>query len=338
MRNRSSARAVLAALLAARSLLPMTAAGQTRAPASNATESSWTPDRTPWGDPELHGTWTNLHVFGVPLEAGRPNWPPGARSLPDELALIREGQGGTSAGYSEREQRAHLGRTSLIVDPPTGIIPPLTPAAQKRAEARAEKRRSSSPTGSWDGPTDSWEDRNLWERCITRGMPGSMLPRSYNANYQILQTPGYVVILYEMIHDARIIPLHGAPHVSQNMQLWHGDPRGRWEGDTLVVETTNFNDNLIPKPLDKYNVDLMVLGVGKNGRLIERFRRVDADTIDYQFTVDDPTEYSTPWTAAFPLKKTESLIFEYACHEGNYGLRNILSAARADEKAEKAGR
>jgi hypothetical protein len=165
-----------------------------------------------------------------------------------------------------------------------------------------------------------------------------MLPRSYNANYQILQTPGYVVILYEMIHDARIIPLHGAPHLSRTLRLWHGDPRGRWEGDTLVVETTNFNDNLIPKPLDKYNVDLMVLGVGTNGRLIERFRRVDAETIDYQFTIDDPTEYSRPWTARFPLKKTESPVFEYACHEGNYALRNILSAARAEEKAEKAGR
>ena len=152
------------------------------------------------------------------------------------------------------------------------------------------------------------------------------MPGFYNHNYHILQTPGYVVLLVEMIHDARIIPVDGRPHPGQGIRQWLGDSRGRWEGKTLVVETTNFNDRVNDR-------GLTVFGAGKDVRLIERFTRVDADTIDYQFTVDDATVFTRPWTAAIPMTKIEGPLFEYACHEGNYCLQDILSGARLQEKA-----
>jgi hypothetical protein len=198
-------------------------------------------------------------------------------------------------------------QTSLVVDPPDGRIPALTPEGQKRAAARAARG------------FDSWEDRSLWERCITRGLP--MVPGPYNNNYQILQTPGYVVIVHEMIHDARIIPLDGRPHVGQNIRQWFGDSRGRWEGDTLVVDTTNFTD--------KANYRGSTEGL----HLIERFTRINGDTVKYEFTIDDSTTFTKRWTAAIPMTRSDEQIFEYACHEGNYGMVNLLSGARVQEKA-----
>ena len=208
-----------------------------------------------------------------------------------------------------------MARTSLIVDPPDGKLPPLTPKEAKR-RAGSEGYRNREP----DGP----EDRNLYERCISRGLPGAMMPGFYNHNYQILQTPGYVVILVEMIHDARIIPLDGRPHADQRIRQWLGDSRGRWEGNTLVVETTNFTK--------VKGRALTVFGGSETTLLVERFTRVDEDTIDYQFTLTDPTEYARPWTASIPMTNLEGSLFEYACHEGNYGLGNILAGARAAEK------
>jgi hypothetical protein len=198
-------------------------------------------------------------------------------------------------------------QTSLVVDPPDGRVPALTAEGQKRATARAARGY------------DSWEDRSLWERCITRGLP--MIPGPYNNNYQILQTPGYVVILHEMIHDARIIPLDGRPHIGQNVRQWFGDSRGRWEGDTLVVDTTNFTD--------KANYRGSTDGL----HLIERFTRTAAGTVRYEFTIDDPTTFSKKWTVGIPMTSTDEQIYEYACHEGNYGMVNLLSGARVQEKA-----
>ena len=204
-------------------------------------------------------------------------------------------------------------RTSLIVDPPDGRIPALTPLAQKRAEQVKESRRLH--------PADGPEDRSVGERCILLNSAGPpMMPSAYNNNYQVVQTAQAFVILNEMIHDARVIPLDRRPHVPQGIRLWMGDSRGRWDGDTLVVDTTNFTDQTPFR------------GSGPNLHLTERFTRMDAETLLYQFTVDDPESFTRPWTAAIPSVRTTGPILEYACNEGNYGMSGLLSAARAEEK------
>jgi hypothetical protein len=203
-------------------------------------------------------------------------------------------------------------RTSLIVDPADGRIPPLTPDAQRRAAARADARRLH--------PADGPEDLSLADRCIARPGP-PMIPAGYNNNHRIVQTADYVVIFSEMMHDARIIPLDGRPHLPAGVRQWFGDPRGRWEGNTLVVETANFTD--------KTNFR----GAGENLRLVERFTRTDPDTLLYQFTVDDPQSFERRWSGEIPMKRAPGPIFEYACHEGNYSLVNTLTAARAEEKS-----
>jgi len=203
--------------------------------------------------------------------------------------------------------------TSLIIDPPDGKIPALTPEAQKRQAALAEYRRQH--------PGDGPEDFSLANRCIlwtTAGPP--MLPGAYNNNYRIVQSPGNVTILIEMIHDARIIPTDGRPHLPSNVRQWLGDSRGHWEGDTLVVETTNFTD--------KTNFR----GADENMRLVERFTRVDADTIIYEFTVHDLSSFTKPWTAQIPMKRTPEPLLEYACHEGNYAMEGMLRGLRTEEK------
>ena len=206
-------------------------------------------------------------------------------------------------------------RTSLIVDPPDGRIPPLTAEAEKRAAARREYRR--------DHPADSWEDRSLGDRCIVGFNAGPpIVPRAYNNNVQLFQTPDYVVILNEMVHNARIVPLDGRP--PGTIRQWVGDSRGHWENETLVVETTNLSEKSSFR------------GSSANFHLVERFTRVDADTIRYEFTVEDPETWTRPWTAAVPMTKTQGPMFEYACHEGNYAMEGILAGARADEQAAAA--
>jgi hypothetical protein len=207
-------------------------------------------------------------------------------------------------------------RSSLIVDPPNGRIPPLTADAQKREAARRTAGRGRGPS---DGP----EDRTLWEQCITRGLPEGMLPAGYNNNIRILQTPAYVVVEMEMIHDARIIPMDGRPHLPPTIRRWMGDARGRWDGDTLVVETTNFSERV------------NFHGASTNLKLTERFTRIDADTLDYRFTVEDATTWARPWTVNVPMAKNPENMYEYACHEGNYGLQNILKNARAEDPRAK---
>ena len=191
-------------------------------------------------------------------------------------------------------------------------MPALTPLAQKRQTDRATARR--------ERPADGPEDRPLSERCIMVGGGTPIVPTAYNNNYQIVQGPGYVTMFSEMIHDVRVIPLDGRAHVSADIRQYKGDSRGHWEGNTLVVETTNFT------------AQTQFRGSGEHMKLTERFTRTDADTLLYEFTVNDPESFSKPWTVQLPLWKTEGPIFEYACHEGNEGMTGILSGARADEK------
>jgi hypothetical protein len=222
---------------------------------------------------------------------------------------------GYNAAWWDRGTRiVSTRRTSLIVDPRDGRIPPLTPDAQRKAAARAEARRLH--------PADGPESTSLADRCIVRGTAGPpMLPAGYNNTYQILQTPEHVAILIEMIHDARIISLDARPHLAGKIRQWLGDSRGRWEGNTLVVDTTNFTDRTNFR------------GSGEHLRVVERFTRVDKDTLLYQFTVDDPQSFTRPWSAEIPMKRVEGPIFEYACHEGNYSMTNTLSTVRDEEKA-----
>jgi hypothetical protein len=204
-------------------------------------------------------------------------------------------------------------RTSLVVDPPDGRIPALTSEGQQRAASRAEARRLH--------PADGPEDRSLGERCLVFNAGPPMLSGPYNNYVQIFQTRDHVVIFNEMIHDTRIVPLDGRPHLPPALRSWQGDSRGRWDGDTLVVETTNFTD--------KTNVR----GSGERLRLVERFTRADANTLHYEFTIDDPGSFVKPWTAILPMAKTDDLIYEYACHEGNYAMTGILRGARAGEQS-----
>jgi hypothetical protein len=288
---------------------------------SRAVETRTSP-KTPWGDPDLQGVWSiaTITPFERPATLGTKQvlTEQEAAELEQSNLLNNNQDRRDGAGTDADVARAYndfwwdrgtkvvsTRQTSLVVDPPDGRVPALTAEGQKRATERATRGY------------DSWQDRSLWERCITRGLP--MIPGPYNNNYQILQTPGYVVILHEMIHDARIIPLGGQPHVGTNIRQWFGDSRGRWDGDTLVVDTTNF--------ADKANFRGSTQGL----HLIERFTRVNADTVKYEFTIDDPTTFTRQWTAAIPMARTDEQIYEYACHEGNYGMVNLLRGARAKE-------
>ena len=321
MMNRSfSVAVVLAVGVAIASLSSGTVAGQEG-------------PRTLWGDPDLRGIWTNTTT--TPLQ--RPDDLAGQDVLTDEDRVARDEErarnadrppepGQTGAYNDFWFERGRLStQTSLIVDPADGQLPPLTPKAMALSETIRAGRY---------GPTrDDVDDFHLYDRCLTRAMPGMMMPGFYNHNYNIMQTPDYVVVNVEMIHDARIIPLDGRPHIAPSIRQWLGDSRGHWEGDTLVVETTNLTEKAHEQRVEMANV---VFGISEHVRLVERFTRVDADTIDYQFTVTDPTTYATPWTASIPMTAIEGPLFEYACHEGNYALPNMLRGARADEAAADA--
>jgi hypothetical protein len=311
---------------------PMYLAGQglpVAAKPATAVSKSWMISKTPDGQPDLQGVWTNSTL--TPLE--RPAELAGKEFLTEQEASDyvkrtlqqvssdrRDGgaQVDVNRSYNEfwRDRGNNLvadRRSSLIVDPADGRVPALTPAAQKRVEERQTWMREHAT----DGP----EGRSLAERCIswtTAGPP--MLPGPYNNDLQIVQGPGYVVILNEMIHDTRLIPLDGRAHASANIRGWLGDSRGHWDGNTLVVDTTNF--------ISEYSFR----GSDANAHLTERFTRVSPDMIQYEFTVDDPTAFTKPWTARIPLNKTAGPVYEYACHEGNYALADILAGARTAEK------
>jgi hypothetical protein len=299
------------------------------AKAAASTSKNWTTPHTADGQPDLQGVWSNstLTPFERPAEfAGKPFLT--EQEAADYIKRLlhqvntdrRDGGAQVDVGRSYNEFWRDRGndlvadrRSSLITDPPDGRVPPLTLEAQKRVEENRTWMREHST----DGP----EARSLAERCISWNTAGPpMLPGPYNNDMQIVQAPGYVVILNEMIHDARVIPLDGRPHVDQNIRGWLGDSRGHWEGNTLVVDTTNF--------IGEYSFR----GSDANMHLTERFTRVSQDVIQYEFTVDDPTAFTKSWTARIPLNKTPGPVYEYACHEGNYAMTDILAGARAAEK------
>jgi len=319
--------------------------------AGQAAKSTYKAPRLPWGDPDLQGVWPSTDMVGVPLQRAS-NF--GERNLlTDEEFRARQAAAAQqtdedNADFSidkvsaEQEARGTVGgpvsppphwlergkpsyQASLIVDPPDGRMPPQTPEGQTRFRAQQAARAGR-------GPADSYEDRSLYDQCITRGVMGSVLPVIYNNGNQIIQTTGLVVLRNEMIHETRFFYTDGRPHVSSKIRSYMGDSRARWDGDTLVVETTNMFDRN---------------GIGGNGggqafsdalKITERFTRVDANTIEYKATIDDPKTYTRPFTLQFPWRRDNSYgMYEYACHEGNHSLFNILSGARADDREAVTG-
>ena len=284
---------------------------------------TWAHPVTSWGDPDLTGRWPVTHLNGTPVQ--RPAEFGERRLLTDQefakrrsdIAANRIRLAGAWAEVGEANRL-----TSLVVDPPNGRLPPLTDEGRRRAAAM---------TSSWSEMLFAGvHDFNALDRCITRGMPASMFPFMYNSGVEILQAPGYVVIRFELIHETRVIPLDGRPRPASPIRFWLGEPRGRWEGRTLVVETTNFTGR----------TPMLIVGPGGDGiptsealRVVERFTRVDDQTIEYHLTVEDPVVLTRPWTAAFPLKRDpDYYLFEYACHEGNQAISNALRNSRHAEK------
>ena len=314
MRDSWRAALIVAAIL---SLAPLPAGAQ-----EGASEAP----RTAWGAPDLQGVWD--FRTATPLE--RPEQLAGRDVLTDEEAAevieqlaerwtrLAEGNESDPGAYNQfwfdygtsvTDDR----RTSLIVDPPDGRIPALTSDGETRAAARRDRRR--------DHPSDSWADRGIAERCILGFNAGPPMESSaYNNIMQVFQTADHVAIYNEMVNDSRIVPLDGRPHLPGDVQQWRGDSRGRWEGDTLVIDTTNFTGKTSFR------------GSGPGLNLVERLTRVDADTLLYEYTVDDPATFDRPWSVAMPMKQSADPVFEYACHEGNYGMEGILAGARADER------
>ena len=313
------------------SLLSIAIVGQT---GKSEEEEPWIPLRTSWGEPDLQGVWTNETI--TPFE--RPS------ELSDKQFLTEEEASGLERQEAQRRAAFEIdpgpgsvgaynqfwldsgtevlstNQTSLVVDPSDGRVPVMV-----EAEERRDYNRSRS--------SDSYEYMSVWDRCISRGVPGSMFPAGYNNAYRFLQTPDYVVILYEMIHDARIIPLDGRPHIGSNIRLWMGDSRGHWEGETLVVETTNYHDR---GWIASSAAGGRIKGIPVSSALhvVERFTRSGFNTINYEVTISDPNVYERSWTVAMPWTRDPGYrIFEYACHEGNTAVEMILSAGRAEEMA-----
>ncbi|HZM58209.1 MAG TPA: hypothetical protein VFB85_00400 [Vicinamibacterales bacterium] len=320
--------------------VPATQSAQSRAVGA-AGGPAYSPAKTPWGDPDLQGTYTNKDENGIPME--RPNQFDGKR-LEDvddssEFAdIVRErneraaaaaaGIGGRDTGAGPVHWYEHYNaknsRAWLVTDPPDGKIPALTPAGQKAAAERTAAAAARRASGR--GDADSWLDRSLYDRCITRGVPGSMMPAIYGNAYDITQAPGVVAIRYEMIHETRVIPLDDSARPGKTIASFMGAARGRWDGNTLVVETKNFNDRGAYR---NANPDSFVL--------VERFTPVAPNKVQWSVTINDPATWTRPWTYTMQLTRDSSQpLFEYGCHEGNYGLRNILSAARAEEAAAKS--
>ena len=299
------------------------AKGSAEASAAGRSDPNWKVPRTAWGHPDLEGVWTTDDMRGVPLS--RPAHFGERMYLTDEEFAARAQQrdrareidDARTGTFRNEEGSRDFGYTSMVIDPPDGRVPAITPAAQAR--------RASQPRGSFGlGPWEKVQDFSLYDRCITRGALGSFMPSVYGNGARILQTPDAVVISYEMVHDTRVIPLDGRPHVGDGLQLWMGDSRGRWDGDTLVIESRNFTNRTA------------VGGAPHSDRLrmVERLTRIDPEMIDYEVRIEDPETFTQPWTMRMTITSQPGYqIFEYGCHEGNNAMRNVLSAERAYEKA-----
>ena len=326
---RTRVTALSAAVFMAAGLASSAASAQSAATAAPA--EPYSVPRTSWGDPDLQGVWDYRTI--TPMER-RPELGDRAFYTDEEVAQL-EGRAArrmdkppdenTPVGLVHAEYLTDPGRfvdesrrTSLIVEPANGRMPPLTPEAQ----ARQDRNRANGAPPRAGGRADSYTDRSLLERCITRASAGAPLPTLYNNNIRITQAPGYVAIVHEMVHETRLVPLDDSAF--GNVRSYLGESRGHWEGDTLVVESRNFNGKAPMR------------GAGQNLRVIERYTRVGPDKIDFKVTFEDETQWTQPWTAAYSMRTGEGELYEYACHEGNYGLRNILENAR-DEERKAAG-
>ena len=338
MRDRPVASFVPLALLIASSSLALVFAQTSKAPVKTASPTkAWTPSRTPWGDPDLNGVYSNDDETGTPFE--RPAELEGRRIediTPAELkALNRKRNEQFNAGVAGTEfaggirPPTHLifdsfernnSRPWLVVDPPDGKVPPLTPEAQERL---GRPQRGVSSNVNPFGPFNSYEDLGLYDRCITRGIPSSMMPAGYGSFYEIIQGKDSVGIRYEMIHETRIIPLDRRPHIHDTLLLDLGDSRGWFDGNALVVEATNFTSRSAYR------------GGSPSMKLTERFTPMAPGVVEWKVTFDDPRTWTRPWSFAMTLTRKDQgeQVYEYACHEGNYGLKNILTGARADDRA-----
>lgn len=313
-----------------------------QAPTAAGAPVKWTPPHTPWGDPDLQGIWNNATITPIerPKELGEKQFLTDDQAAELEKREVQnrvdspppKGDPGTYNQFWFERGTKVVGtkRTSLIADTPDGRLPPLTPDGQRRDEERFRRLGADALGSSGNGPFDSWEDISVVTRCITRGLPNAMIPGAYNNNFQIVQSPGFVALFSEMMHETRIIPVTGGSHIDAGIRQWMGDSRGHWEGNTLVVDVTNFRDS-----------DVTGFGVPyrfsetSHLHLVERFTRIDNDTIDYEVTVDDPATFTRPWTISIPMVKSDGPIFEYACHEANYSIVAILRASRAQDNASK---
>jgi len=333
-------RRLITSIAVAASMAVGAAAQAPKAPAK-APAKPYAPPKTPWGDPDIAGSYNNTQESGTPFE--RPAEFAGKRIdeiTPEELAKATEvrnqrkverapllgGETGTGAGPTHwfEDYNAKNSRPWMVTDPPDGRIPPTTDEARQRAAAVLAKRKPGSD-GYNVGPFEGPEDLTLYVRCISRGYPGSMMPAIYGNSYRIVQGQGWVGITYEMVHETRLIPLDGAtsrPHASKRLQFDMGDARGHWEGDTLVVETTNFRERTAFR------------GASTSLKITERFKPTGPKTIEWSATLDDSRTWERPWTFAMTLTHDENQpVYEYGCHEGNHGLRDILSAERAADAA-----
>ena len=319
---------------------------------AGAQASDTSAPRTPWGQPDLQGIWDFRTITPLERPEGQPEFltVEEAANIEQErvnrneellnrdarrtesTSSVDQGEDGAPGFYNnfwldDGTSLDGTRRTSLIVDPPNGRFPGLTPEGQRRADARREYLA--------EHPADSWLDRNTSDRCIVGFNAGPPItPLAYNQNMQFFQTPDHVVILTEMVHTARVVPLDGRPVLDEDVRLWTGDSRGYWEGDTLVVETTNFNAERRWIPLTSGGSGV---SASENMTLVERFTRVDDDSLDYTYTVTDPDTWSRPFTSSQLMTRTEVPMYEYACHEGNYSMEGILAGARADERKATEG-
>jgi hypothetical protein len=297
------------------SLVAAEVAAQSTAPAASraAAVGGWTQGRTPDGQPDLQGTWINFDSTPFEAAAAQPATPAPAAGGAAAANV------GPASEFADHTHQISARRRSMVIDPPDGRVP-----VRKWAEDKRDYDIAHIP--------DAPEHETPWVRCITRGYPAAFFPAGYNNAYEIMQIPGYVVIVFEMIHETRIIPIDGRPRLSENIRQWNGEPRGRWEGNTLVVESTNYNSK---GSIATSAATGRIRGIPQSDamKVTERFTRLDAKTIDYTVTIEDPEVYTKPWTVKLPLNRDDTYtMFEYSCQEGNYAMANALSYGRKRDK------